>query len=97
MLRSDALLDYTAAVIGAGHQRTYLSGETALVAALALLLLAGGCGRRLTLPVPIPVATVAPYPANGDPPLLVSVAWLMSRQAAGNGLVVLDASELRRY
>ena len=61
------------------------------------MLLIAGCGQRVSLPEAIPAATVAAYPGNGDPPLLVDATWLQSRQASGAGLVILDASELRRY
>jgi thiosulfate/3-mercaptopyruvate sulfurtransferase len=45
-----------------------------------------------------PPATVAAFPGNGDPPLLVSSAWLKEQQATlGDRLVIVDLSTIRRY
>lgn len=45
-----------------------------------------------------PPAAVAAFPGNGDPPLLVSPAWLTHQQTAlGPHLVIVDLSTLRRY
>jgi thiosulfate/3-mercaptopyruvate sulfurtransferase len=63
-----------------------------------LVLVLAGCSQRLALPGEIPPATVAPFPGNAEPPLLVDAASLSARLSAGDGhLVILDASELRRY
>lgn len=45
-----------------------------------------------------PPAAVAAFPGNGEPPLLVSPAWLKQQQATpGARLVIVDLSTLRRY
>lgn len=61
------------------------------------MLAVSGCSQRLSLPEAIPAATVAAYPGNADPPLLVDASWLRDRLATESRPVVLDASELRRY
>lgn len=68
------------------------------IAGLMLVFLLGGCVRSPHLAGPIPAATIAPFPGNGEPPLLVDAGWLQARLAAGSPrIVVLDASELRTY
>lgn len=45
-----------------------------------------------------PAAPVAAFAGNGDPPLLVSAAWLEEQQASlGSRLVIIDLSTIRRY
>lgn len=68
----------------------------AVLVTLAAVL--AGCGYRANVPAAIPVATVASYPGNGEPPLLVDASWLQAQQGSENArLVILDASDLITY
>src|SRR5262245_48794035 len=54
-----------------------------------------GCGSTASA---VPEATVAAFPGNSDPPLLVDAALLQAAQAAGDArLVIVDLSALRVY
>jgi thiosulfate/3-mercaptopyruvate sulfurtransferase len=69
-----------------------------LIGLAMLIVTLAGCGSSAHLAQSIPAATLAPYPGNGDPPLLVDVAWLQERIAAGPAqLIILDASTLSNY
>src|SRR4051794_29691251 len=65
---------------------------------VTLVALLAGCGRHVRLPEPINAATIAPYPGNSEPSLLVDASWLKERQTTNvTDLVILDASDLATY
>jgi thiosulfate/3-mercaptopyruvate sulfurtransferase len=73
--------------------------HTSRLATLVILVtLLAGCGRSVHLPEPLPVAAIAAYPGNTDPPLLVDAARLSELVGSGSrDLVIIDASSLVTY
>lgn len=79
-----------------GHEpltRRQLIARAAASGAAATFL--AGCNDELPL---VPPATIAPYPGNGTPPLLVDAAWLQDALTrSANRPLILDLSPLRTY
>lgn len=98
ILIESRFLIYTAPVYPTFRLHRASHRVPALLVLVTLVIVTSGCSRNLPLPGALPAATLAPFPGNTDPPLLVDATWLHRRLATGERPpVILDASELRRY